>query len=399
MLMWNILYSLIFLSSVLFFPEDFNGTTNFNDAFWIPKEAAFISLAMVTIASSFFLKEAKTETFRNKWIGAILIWAAVSFTFIFLGPLMFNNPNGTVQWNIWNFRPTLNLFLGIFLLITLVENTDDMKRWINISKFLCYLGAAFSVYALLQWVGIDPVFVNNGQFIFSNGQATRNAFMVTTMGNKELTSNFIAIISPLCLMFKDLRFKIFYFLMFLAIFLSDSTISMAGFFGALLLYFLMTKRIKYFLAGVVLLGIVVASSCFLFPEFLSSSGRLGMWSEVLPKFFSSDISYFGGGLGNFPATRFKVRNLLAVSAHNEFIQILWEGGILSLFLVLGYLFTLTGRVLSTWINHNSFMLICFFCGLVSFLIISVGAFPLRIAPMALIGLLYIAGLEVMTRRV
>ena len=71
-----------------------------------------------------------------------------------------------------------------------------------------------------------------------------------------------------------------------------------------------------------------------------------------------------------------------------------EGGIVLVFLVCAYLNDLIKRIIAT---PPDIMLIGFISVLCSFLVIMSGGFPLRIAPLALVGLITIAALEYLTR--
>ena len=81
-------------------------------------------------------------------------------------------------------------------------------------------------------------------------------------------------------------------------------------------------------------------------------------------------------------------------AHNEWIQILHDGGIFMVVLVIGYLTDLIRRIFYT---NPSTLLIGYIVGMVSFIVISCAGFPLRIGSLALIGVLYITCLEILTR--
>ena len=158
-LMWIVFYFLIVLSTVVYVP------INLNDSYWIPKEWAFTVLGFGTIAFSLFFDKNKRISFSNFWLGLLLLYAVVSFGIYFYKPLIFNNPDGKIYWQVWNFRPTLNVILGIWLIQVLVENTDSFRRWVTVAKVLCWIGFGLSIYSILQWLGMDQLFGNDA-FIY-----------------------------------------------------------------------------------------------------------------------------------------------------------------------------------------------------------------------------------------
>ena len=55
--------------------------------------------------------------------------------------------------------------------------------------------------------------------------------------------------------------------------------------------------------------------------------------------------------------------------------------------------TLFRRAIFSILDKRFIMTICFFCGFLGFFVISNGSFPFRFAPLATLGILYIANLE------
>lgn len=382
--MWILLYITIILTSVAIIPAQVP------DIFWIPKEAVYTMLSFSLIGYSFFANVPARISFYNRWIGILLIYAIVSFGWFFYLPLLFP-VNNQFQWNVWNIRPTLNFLSGLLLIKILVEHTDSLYRWVVTAKVLCWMAAIFSVYALLQWCGIDQIF-GASEIIFTNSGRNRPEIMMTFFGNKFLTSNYLAMISPLCLMFKEFRYKVMYSLIFLTLCLTDTALSMVAFLAGLLGYLLWMRKYLFFVLMVcVSVGVLIVMS-MVYPEFLSNSGRTDLWKIIFNDIVQKHLVFTGAGLGSFPRA-YHAGALQAMSAHNEFLQMFKEVGLIFIGIVVVYLVSLTRKVWSYYKRNNSMLTIGYGCALLTYFVICLGGFPLRIAPLALIGILYIACLE------
>ena len=376
--MWIFLNIFIILISAMVIP-----LPKLNDIFWIPRETVFVLGSISLIGIGLICQQYKNLVLKNMWLGLILIYSALSFIITFYLPFVFNNPNGSIVWNLWAIRPTINLILSIFLIQTLVEYTDNLNRWVKLGEVLCWVLFSFSVYAIFQFFHIDPIFNKNTQWILGGDN-----HIILTFGNTNLAGNFLAILSPLCLMFKKFRFKLFYILAFEAIVLTQSSLSLVAFIIGFLIYLLMTNKTKWFF---LLILVLVSGSLTLshyFPAFFSFSGRLTLWKEIFK--VSKESLFFGSGLGSLAFRNMTLSTTKILSAHCEPLQILSEGGLVLSTLVFGYLITLFKNIFFT---KKTMLLIGYVSAFSSFLIISLGSFPFRIAPLALIGIIYIASLE------
>lgn len=331
---------------------------------------------------NFIIPGERSHTFKNRWIGLILIYLILSFGYYFYLPLVLAKAGQRVAWNVWNYLPTLNVILGIFMIKDLVEYTDNLDRWVKIAKVLCWTAFSFAVYALLQKLGLDQIFTKDLHWVHGNK-------MITFLGNSMNTANFIAIISPLCLMFKDFRYKVFYAAIFLCLCLIDSTASMAAFIMGLLAYLMLAKKYRL-LSWTVFL--CVSGLIFVYcvqPSYLSNSGRFELWKMTLDK--CKELPFTGHGLNSF--VLHKNTGSIALFAENEFIQILHDGGEILLVLVIGYLYSLAKKLIALEYNILN---IGYICAFISYLVICGSNSPLWLAPTALVGIIYISALEAQT---
>lgn len=392
--MWVSLYILIILSSILWLPESLNGNIRFNDPFWIPKEFIFVVFSSLIICFSFIYNDVKVRTFRNKWIALIFIFSILIFAVEFFYPLIFNNDKGAVAWNLKIIRPNINFILGVFLTVTLIENTSDFSEWVRILKLMIYIGSLFAVYGILQYFGIDQIFGGN-KFLVDG----REIKMVTFLGNKMLTGHYIAMISPLCLMFKNMWYRIAFIVMGVAILLTGSVVALISYFVGLYVYLLMNKRFLYMIIISVLSILALFLMNKFYSGFLYDGNRFWLWLETIK---NNSRPFFGNVIGSYGMVFKQGLNsqVNVIHAHNEFVQLYWEGGLLLLIFIIGYICSLFKRIILEFFEDNSILLIGTTAGLCAWIIISLAGFPLRIAPMAVVFIIYISCLEAqLTRRI
>lgn len=375
--MWIVLYALIILSSTLVLPV--------SESYWMPKNAIFITLGMIVIASSWLSRKSRT-TFYNPWLSLCFIYFAIMFSWVFLKPLVFDNARGLIIYNMWTIISSLDVLIGLLLIYTLVEYTDTLDRWINIAKVICWLGLGLSIYGILQYFDLDQIFWHTKKLHENR--------VCLFLGNPMLAGHFLAIISPLALIFRKFKYNIIYAIIGVTVFLTESSSSAAVFIIGLMMFLLFTGKLKVFITLIItgfILGILVFK---LRPGYYDISGRLDLWKEVL--LVCKEKAITGWGLGWFFTRKFTVagHDCWAHVPHNTFLLIIHESGIIGLGLVLCYLASLFRRLLIQMITNTSMCLIGFTVAFINYLLVCQVGFPLSIAPLALVGILYIACLEV-----
>lgn len=351
----------------------------------MPKNMVFIILGIIFIASSWLSKNRDRTYFYSPWISYALIGFALHFGWFFLKPIVFNNARGEITYNLWTVLPSVNVFLGLIMIHTLVEHTDRYERWIRVSQVICNLGLALGVYAVLQYFRLDQFFQST-VFLHSN-------HMAMFFGNPMLAGNFAAIIAPLCLMFRTPKYYLIYALLGVVTYLSNSGASFAVFIFGSLVYLLMIRKWRWFILSALVTAIAAIWKYNIDPAYFSLSGRLVLWKEVLE--LCKEAPYSGFGLGYFFSRQFvaagDLTKSLAHVPHNIFIGILHDVGLLGLGVTFGYLISLFWRLLFV---EKSMLLICYMIAFFNFILVGNTAFLLDIAPMALLGILYISCLEV-----
>ena len=357
---------------------------------WVPKEVGFFAGASLVLAMSIFKGKQNVNTFNNKWIAALFVYVVLQFIWKFYIPIISMDVTGGYVVKFWAMRPFLNILLGVLLIKTLVENFS-VGEWVKVSKFLCWVGFILSIYSIFQWFGVDQIFLKHYKLSHSNGLAVRKDFMMTFLTNHILSSNYIALVAPLCLMFKELRYKIFFVVMAVSACMADSLTSYAALALAVLAYLAFCSKWKALIfAGILILTLSIFMNVK-HKNYFSFNGRTALWKDSI-NLVLKENPYTGFGIGSYPR-KHKLGNQLALSAHNEFVQSLSEGGFLFIIIIGGYLVTLFRRAIFSILDKRFIMTICFFCGFLGFFVISNGSFPFRFAPLATLGILYIANLE------
>lgn len=378
--------------------------------YWKPKEGLFIVFALLLIASCWLSKKTERYSFNNRWLPLIFIYTAVMFGWNFIWPLINSSQTLHLSYEgikytlplivpkIWfTLLPTFNLLLALFLIYHLIEHTDFIAKWLDIIKVVCWVGFGLAVLAILQYFGcaqIIPKAVGNYEGITEG----RLYHMYTFMGNKMLSSNIIASITPLFLIFKTKKYYLAMLVCLASLLFFRSVFNIGVAVIGIGVVLLLQGRWKLTLC----LMISVLSLLLIFKDKTNFNkvagnfgGRITLYREVFAE--TKDTFLFGKGLGSlrrdFTINGEEGRRFH--SSHNLFIDILYELGLVGLFLAVGYLLNLFRRVRQVFANRNQSMLLIGLCGgFVSYLIMAQTSFPHFIAPLALLGIIYMAGIEI-----
>ncbi len=387
--MWIFLYIYFIICSFLVIP-------GIKEEFWMPKNAVFVTGGLILLSWNFMVTENNIIKFSNKWAMALVIYISVVFGYFFFIPIIFNNSLGKVTWNVWNFLPTINTIIAVFLIKFLVESTVSFRPWVDFAKVACWCMAIFSFVVITQYFGIDPFYTEANGWYIQKGRwdgIPKNATIVTFLGNDFLSANYIAVLAPLCLIFQQLRYKIFLALAIISLVLIKSITGILALSFGCLVYFGLTNQYWKFFLGLAALILLGVWSFIRHPEFLSSTGRLEVWPDFIKASF--DNIYTGHGLGSFMMMKYKnLAGKTYLSAHNELIQIFYEGGIILVGIVMGYFIDFAKRVV---FSKPTILSVGYLSALASYLVFCMTGFPLHIASLALIGILLIASLEAQIR--
>jgi hypothetical protein len=354
---------------------------------YFPKEAMFGVFSSLIIGFS-FLKGNGSVKYVNKPVFAFVILVVVQFFLYFYLPTFDIKDNGSYGVNMWAVKPFINIMLGILLIKTLVENLSS-KDWIRIFKFLCWCGFSVSVYALFQWVGIDPI-GDNFEKNFVNDMFSRPQSMTTTLSHHTLTACFIALLAPLNLMFSEKRYKAFFLTSFVCLCLVDSILALGCFFVTFIIYLVFCKRFKV----IACVFIVLVASLFFLNKtnthFFSSSGRVAIWKNSVVDVLSHK-PFRGFGHGSY-AKKYSDKTIV-LFAHNDYVQELNEGGIPGFVILMFFIYGLFYKCLYNIAQKFFIADIVILCTFIGLCLMCFGTFVFHYPPLAVIGILYISYIE------
>lgn len=272
---------------------------------------------------------------KNKWLASFILWSLFLF---FLGKNLIINDyeypityriNGIALLNIINI-----VLIGIFYLVLHYIKLDKKI----IYKTLCFVAVFQSVYIILQKFGIDQFFLH-----LTGTYGAVERWPVGTWANEAVCSWCIVLCSPFFLFFKDLRFKIGYFICFAALLCTKVTMGILGFILGFL-FWLWHKSKKTTLVVILILLLMggILNTNGRFNYYLQDTHRIKVWTKVIEIWKERPIT--GWGVGSFRtlfwerAPEFRTDGHWA-QAHNEYLQVLFEEGIIGLGIILGLIFT------------------------------------------------------------
>jgi hypothetical protein len=240
----------------------------------------------------------------------------------------------------WAYKPFLYIltaFLTINLISSIKFTKDDLKL---ILTTITWCGAVMAGFVMLQFLGLD-------QFFKSNGMPHQQWNLAGTLGHPNFSGSFIAMTIPISIIIKKHWHTL---LMILSVFVVQSQVSI-GAMVVSLLFLLCFKGKKYIvLSGLIIIllsGLAIGIN-HIKPEYISDSGRFEHWKlivqdvntpiekitdgekEVIGKF-----PITGRGMGSFYYTFCLIHGNNFRQAHNEYLELLYNVGIVGLFLFLG----------------------------------------------------------------
>ncbi len=350
-----------------------------------------LALGFAFVISLLIFYSQKVE-FRKPW------------TLGFLGFLMFNiwlcaKTNITLGTEkiigIWLWPTACYYFVfGLFLIaLCNVEFNKAEKNWIY--KSLIFSGFIMSLYCIGQYFGLDQwVGVSTSLEALHKPMSRVSG----TLGHPTLVASFIAMIIPITL-YKHKLGGCLAIPMIIAVCLTRSQMAIGAMIVGLVIYISLINRKALIstISALIIVFLIGITGYFVSPNIKakidsSSSGRVQMWKAItkdLTKTIDKDTIhpriYTGKGMGTF---RFmfhlknkEFKNL--IQAHNEYLELLYDLGIIGLFLFLMAFIEMIKPSLR--IDYNKHLL-------ASIIIISlnaVGAFVWHLGPILFISIIII----------
>ncbi len=300
--------------------------------------AMILSLAL----SLYSFNKGVFKPYQNKWLLALIVYLPISsllapqLSFSFL-----RIPVGTF-WSWESLLYILIFFLAHVSIASYEFTKKDVERVLNVI-FLTGLTMAF--YGIIQWFNLD-------QFFKGDPRPFSPSNVVGTLGNPDILSPFLAMIIPIAIYLKKYFMAL---LMAVVVIFSTSQVAI-GSLVVCLAFLIGTKgkRLAVTMSALLIIcALILSMGYFKSPSiksFVGDSGRFAVWNEAvndlrnpLPVKDGQGKKYAitGFGIGSFKYL-FHSRNnrIIGVDffeAHNEYLELLYNSGIIGILLFLSAL--------------------------------------------------------------
>lgn len=302
-----------------------------------PKMAWALVFALSIVLTSLY--QGTIKPFRNKWALGLVGFCLLSF---YLSPkpdLLFF---GVDSARFWSWEP---LYQGIvFLLFAVsVASLDLTKNTVRaITKTMVVCGTVMGGFVLLQSVGLDQFFEHRfGTY----------GHMAGTLGNPTLVGPFLCIIIPLTLWRKEYISTI---VLSAATIVTRSDVALVGLVLTFVSYIAFKNKRSFITSALIAAAvlIVVTSFYFVTPKFREicpDNERFLTWkqscqdlAEPVMKGSKKIYAITGIGPGSFMYlfhAKHNQHNDNFLYAHNEYVQVAYELGVVGAALFLGLIFS------------------------------------------------------------
>ena len=291
---------------------------------------AFCLLACLSI-TLIALYEGQFKPVRNKY-------ALFFIGFLWLSTMLAPSPGVSVMGmhigTYWAYKCLIYIFAAFTAICAIASHPFTKDEIQSILKTICLIGTVIGTYTIIQSFGIE-------QFFKSNGQHHEQWNIVGTFGHSNFIGSFLAMIVPIGIVLKRYKSAL---LIFVAVCITQSMVAI----GAMVVSLLILTYFKNKKTLIPLIIIVAALTAILFslqphyPAVISSSGRFvhtpKIINEVLFKNFTPDdegrFPFTGLGLGSFYYTYHVVHNNRFYQAHNEYLELFYNCGLIGIGLFL-----------------------------------------------------------------
>ena len=282
---------------------------------------------------------------------------------------------GTVQQN-----SVLCFSIAILAGYFLVNSKLDFH--ILYLEALILSGLLNCIMAYLQWFDLDP--------LWSYEPGVERTLPTAFFGQHTVLGPFISACAIACLFRKR---WVCFALIVPIVFATTSSFSVLSLVAGVSVYLYTRIKARYFLLITAVCSLIAICSMIYIPKLkyaLGDSGRFEVWQEVVIQYWNFPLikKLTGYGLGSFSAIfplvqPFNTKQYgVFIHAHNEYLQLLFEGGIIGV-CVLFYLFYVLFRAFKRGLPEYCWAHLAI---LTVFLANSIGSFPLHLMPHGVIAL-------------
>lgn len=307
---------------------------------------------------------------KSPWILCFMFY--LLFNIIKSSKIHIDLPGGDLGYYL-NYRPAFKAFVFFifFLTITSLSWPNRSKQWIFNAIFgvsLCSAG-----YIFVQFLNMDSIFSVRQPDAF--GAITRTStHLASIIGQPTLAGAFLAMCSPVALFKKNWTA---FAIISLAVLLTQSSFAVLSIIISSLFYLICAyaTKVRRFL-----IPIILVTASILIPiivvfamthDSFNDNGRFSTWSMLLKDISTMRGSLFGMGFGVFGVVFPSAHQTNWFQAHNEFLQVLYGGGLIGLSLFV-MMFVEIGRKFKDCVMDNE--VICLASCLIAVSVCAIGTF-------------------------
>ena len=387
------------------------------DGIRFPKEVlsilGFVSIIGIGV-SSYSLKPFKSKILLF-WGWCFLTLSFSSYLFpVYLSKVVVQMPANFFAW-----KELLYSTLAIFTIYVISSASTNQERFYNfgflkfhlnerlsfrlVSKAITIIVFLVSIYAIIQAIGFDEVFRTcdyNTGLVAQNpltGAANQTGNImrrvVGTLGNPSLLAIWLSICLPLCLYQRTVFGYITSTIALIVLVITGSCMAILGTTISVGIYlFFNHKKILLSLLAIFLPIFLLLSFSsnfkYRFKHFINPTGRVAVHKEAWKILAEKPMTGLGLGtfeylIGNNPNVVERLNNENWKELHDEYGQVWFTTGLIGLSLFMIFI-TSTIRKFLKNITEES---IALFSSLAAFLVMSVGYFTLRVAPISFYGVI------------
>lgn len=323
---------------------------------------ALIGAALVSLSVFYF---GQFKPVKNKWLSIFLVYIPLC---ILLSPKPSIRLSGIEVQNFWIWKASLFLFIFSLFIISIYSIDFKFKDINFFFKITVWCGLIMTFYVVLQYFNLDQFYVLRDYTVTS---PPPSANLGRALGHPTIVSPFIAMIIPIALYLKKYLHAL---LMAIVVLFTQSHVAIGAMTLSLLFIVMCKDRILFVTIGI-LISLLIITTIFLYSNKtigMPDSGRFEQWKLLLQdiknpviKGSKSSYPYTGFGPGSFyyvfPMRHpMKIENFL--QAHNEYLELMYDTGLVGLFILLAGIGNLIKDQFVTKINrYRKYLLSSFIC--------------------------------------
>ena len=326
---------------------------------------AFIISALVVLGSHI----------KNIYARLFVYYAGAWVTWVLLSNLFIDRNYHRVGLTI----KALTFFVAaVALFVAVIRSKVRLETFYNV---ICISAIIQAVLCAFQLNGFDPLIEGIMHWLIPVKRLMPISTMVGTMGNNNFVAAYLAISLPF--FFRKWWWYFIPVIVTLLYFSYTTTAVVAALIGCAV-YFQQLKLIPVFLIGTVLYAFWMDIDGSLMHSIRIDHGRVAWWRNTLANVLTeTKTAVFGYGPGSLWGERYKRLHPI----HNEWVTLLYQYGVIGVWLIIGALSVIYREYFRT---KNNRMLIS---SLTIIVVNMIGNYPFHLAPSAFLAMIVFGLLE------